>query len=636
MSNTTDQYFHFTLGPVQGFVAQARRTRDFWAGSFLLSWLAGVAIKAVEKQNGTILFPEADESFLKFISGIGQGARPLQGSIPNRFKAKVPLNFDAKLVVDSVKLAWKALAETIYQADNLSAYELPKTRAIWDRQVNNFWDMSWALVDDKTISNVLDRRKNWRTLFTPDEAGVKCTLMRDWQELSGIEEVRKADAKERNDFWANIARGKETDFKSNEYLCSMAFIKRRFVHHFASFKADLPTGISVHGWEVPKSVPSVSYLAAVPWFSKVLNKVNKGMCKPDALSKFVDAASNLVSLNEYSSKIRSLQEQINEPHVSKRVISVDGNVFHESTLENINIFPDVSSSSKVKSALKNLAKEAKVGPVSPFYAVLMMDGDSLGKHMGDQTKQVVITKALDAFTKQVPDLVSQNNGYLIYAGGDDVLALVTLDDALKCALAIREVYVSAFKEQTDQVKIEDKEFIPTISAAISYVHIRTPLSNVLHDSHELLDDVAKSYAGRDAIAVRVLKPGGVALTWAKKWELAINKRRDDMHINDLVNDFISEDKDDEQFSNKFFYRIRERFSMLDETESTLNKDLKIDLLTVDYCRSKDNKVDFAEARQKVSKLLEQCTSPKKEHQIDIDGALFVRFLAQKGIEGGRV
>ncbi|MDQ3773077.1 MAG: hypothetical protein M3461_01130 [Pseudomonadota bacterium] len=30
---------HFTLGPVQGFVAQARRTRDLWGGSFLLSWL---------------------------------------------------------------------------------------------------------------------------------------------------------------------------------------------------------------------------------------------------------------------------------------------------------------------------------------------------------------------------------------------------------------------------------------------------------------------------------------------------------------------------------------------------------------------------------------------------------------------
>jgi CRISPR-associated protein Cmr2 len=35
---------HFSLGPVQGFVAQARRTRDFWAGSFILSYLAGQAM----------------------------------------------------------------------------------------------------------------------------------------------------------------------------------------------------------------------------------------------------------------------------------------------------------------------------------------------------------------------------------------------------------------------------------------------------------------------------------------------------------------------------------------------------------------------------------------------------------------
>ena len=47
-------YFHFTLGPVQGFVSQARRTRDFWAGSFILSWLAAVAIKAVQHQKGDI------------------------------------------------------------------------------------------------------------------------------------------------------------------------------------------------------------------------------------------------------------------------------------------------------------------------------------------------------------------------------------------------------------------------------------------------------------------------------------------------------------------------------------------------------------------------------------------------------
>lgn len=53
-----EQIFHFTIGPVQGFVAQARRTRDLWAGSFLLSWLAGQAMAAVFNQGGTITFPD--------------------------------------------------------------------------------------------------------------------------------------------------------------------------------------------------------------------------------------------------------------------------------------------------------------------------------------------------------------------------------------------------------------------------------------------------------------------------------------------------------------------------------------------------------------------------------------------------
>ena len=65
----TKQYFHLTLGPVQGFVAQARRTRDFWAGSFLLSWLAGVAMVAVKKQRGKINFPRPEESYLGWLQG---------------------------------------------------------------------------------------------------------------------------------------------------------------------------------------------------------------------------------------------------------------------------------------------------------------------------------------------------------------------------------------------------------------------------------------------------------------------------------------------------------------------------------------------------------------------------------------
>ncbi|WP_083234961.1 type III-B CRISPR-associated protein Cas10/Cmr2 [Candidatus Marithrix sp. Canyon 246] len=76
------------LGPVQGFVAQARRTRDFWAGSFLLPWLAGIAMNSVKNQNGEIIFPLPDEDYLKWIKGKGEKSPPHQGNIPNRFKGK--------------------------------------------------------------------------------------------------------------------------------------------------------------------------------------------------------------------------------------------------------------------------------------------------------------------------------------------------------------------------------------------------------------------------------------------------------------------------------------------------------------------------------------------------------------------
>jgi len=96
------KFFHFTLGPVQSFVAQARRTRDLWAGSFLLSWLSGQAMKAVLDQGGKIIFPRVTDAngtpvdpMLKAIIGINGAPTPQIGSIPNRFKAEVPDDFDA-------------------------------------------------------------------------------------------------------------------------------------------------------------------------------------------------------------------------------------------------------------------------------------------------------------------------------------------------------------------------------------------------------------------------------------------------------------------------------------------------------------------------------------------------------------
>ena len=111
--------------------------------------------------------------------------------------------------------------------------------------------------------------------------------------------------------------------------------------------------------------------------------------------------------------------------------------------------------------------------------------------MSDPDKQKAITAGLAEFTGEVQSIVQQHNGFLIYAGGDDVLAILPLEDALACAAALRKHYLGCFNLTN----------IPTsLSGAIEYVHIKTPLSTVLHDAHKLLDDIAKDRCGRDAIA----------------------------------------------------------------------------------------------------------------------------------------
>src|SRR5260370_42700408 len=55
----------FSLGPVQSFISQARKTRDLWIGSFLLSKLMEAAMEGID---GTFVFP---------------GERTINGTIPD-------------------------------------------------------------------------------------------------------------------------------------------------------------------------------------------------------------------------------------------------------------------------------------------------------------------------------------------------------------------------------------------------------------------------------------------------------------------------------------------------------------------------------------------------------------------------
>jgi CRISPR-associated protein Cmr2 len=667
MTTTTSmRYFHFTLGPVQGFVSQARRTRDFWAGSFLLSWLSGVAMVATEKLGGkdAIEFPKPPAGYLDWIVGEGKGDYPRQGAIPNRFKAQVPAGFDGNLVAEAVRKAWVALAERVWNKDLApfltDATERARVREIWDRQHAHFWEISWVVTEDPTRSNLLDRRKNWRSHLPPAEPGRKCMVMEGWQELSGLDGVAEGQNRKFREFWKRLREGMaagRTDLREGEALCALAFVKRRFVRSFGDFEDSVALGavsIPLKGWPLKPNVPSTAYMAAVHWLKKLLENADRA--ELEALCNRAKAAG--AECGEWDTRIHCLDQALEKNGLKaegRKFIALDGRLFFESLLqqpEADGLNPKIADFRKLLKDFGDSKPAFKEAVLSPFYAVLLMDGDSLGAHMGTPKNQPRIAAALNAFTAKeaVPAIVERHNGFLIYAGGDDVLALLPLEDALTCAVEVRAKYAECF-QGTD---------IPTtLSGAVIYAHVKTALGEVLRQSHHVLDDIAKDGAGRDAIAVRVLKPGGEHLTWAQPWDIALRGKTDkNVLISGIAAAFRNADAGQEagRFSSKFFYKMRERFEVLeglgeamkDSAIQVNTHDAATNVLAADYIASgpaKENgvAVALARAREIIVPLLDQCCPAKRDPNIKAaedwprdkpkaDAALLVRFLAQKGVD----
>lgn len=659
-------FFHFTLGPVQGFVAQARRTRDFWAGSFLLSWLSAIAMIEVEKQGGEIQFPTMDGAYKSAVTTDSKNG-PAQGGVPNRFKAKVKPDFKPEDVVEAVQRAWQTLAETVWQKDvaktadqlgksprykrphrRTTGFEVPDSKRVWDLQVDSFWEMNWVLIDcADEDQGAVDRRKNWRTHFPPPQSGYKCSLMAGWRELSGA-----WDKKYLEDFWKELSKSLRTlDLREDEYLCAPAFIKRRFHRHFHTLQpVEMPApGWKAHGWRIVdtvQSVPSVSFMAAIPWLLQALP-----VADPQALGQLAKVGAELAGSGEYKTRIHGLQQILQDrPDIPASLLELDGAIY----------FPDLYDSHfdkqpepkgmAVRAALKNLG----CGLASPFYAVLLMDGDSLGKLLGDQEREKAVTQALHQFCAGVPELVRLHNGFLIYAGGDDVLALLPLDTALDCAYRIRTLYVACFRTQISGHSSPDfREAFgkASISAAIQFVHVHCPLTRILHDAHALLDDVAKDGCGRDAVAVSVVKTGGEVLCWAQPWRVAVTEAGE-WQLNRLASLLKSASGENTHtFSSKFLYGLRDLFARyatsLGGGTSDKNSSLilsKKDLLTLVWAEYQGSGLCPSDeglrqqARRDLDDLLEQCLPRKnglESTSADLptpgaEAALLIRFLASKG------
>lgn len=136
-----------TLGPVQDFIAQARRTRDLWYGSHLLSELGRAAARSLFDGGAKLIFPAlstADSQLTACLAPLRADATPPQ-NIANKLLAEVPDGVEPQQLA---RAARKAVAD--YWREQLAAPVKTKCAgllakdidALWTEQIDTFLDFS--------------------------------------------------------------------------------------------------------------------------------------------------------------------------------------------------------------------------------------------------------------------------------------------------------------------------------------------------------------------------------------------------------------------------------------------------------------------------------------------------------------
>lgn len=141
-----------------------------------------------------------------------------------------------------------------------------------------------------------------------------------------------------------------------------------------------------------------------------------------------------------------------------------------------------------------------------YRAVLMMDGDKMGEtlsHFQTLADHQDFSRKLKAFAGGVEAVVKEYEGKLIYAGGDDVLAVLPATRSLACARALRNLF-------TKKVKGE-------VSAGLAVGSTKVPLQLIIEAARQA-EQRAKHDYGRGALALTVKKRSGEELRWGAKWE----------------------------------------------------------------------------------------------------------------------
>lgn len=469
------------IGPVQDFIASARRSRDLWFGSWLLSELSKVVAEEILKQKGELIFPANLNGKVvnKILAIVDKPQNDFNNDLRKIVNKKLHDIYSKKFAQIKTKLSDAGLSKSDFKED------------VAIKQIEDLTEIYWTAVpynpskyDEcrNKVELLLNARKATRDFNAVTWGSIAPKSSLDGQRESVIED----DLIKNNEIKAQKIFG----LRKKERLCGVGILKR----------------LEEKGTD--DRFFSTSHVASLPLILSLENNDKNKELVEDYVHEISNQLNEIENLHRYFGKVPDGLE-------SEVFGKYDGHLLFENRLKD---FPfENGNLDKAKKALKTFmlkafGKEDK--KPNPYFAMLQADGDRMGTVIDNQDtpeKHKDLSKALSKFANDVKDTVKNHKGCLIYAGGDDVLAMLPLHTVLDCTRELADEFAKKLNRFSDK-----DENYPTLSAGIAIVHHTEPLQESLVTMRNA-EKEAKSVKGKNALAIILSKRSGADTTIKGSW-----------------------------------------------------------------------------------------------------------------------
>lgn len=128
----------------------------------------------------------------------------------------------------------------------------------------------------------------------------------------------------------------------------------------------------------------------------------------------------------------------------------------------------------------------RLGTPPPYYALLQMDGDGVGSALGNAGQVADIkacVKGLERFADRAEEIVREHHGCAFYVGGDDLAVYLPVDKATLAARALARAFVAEVQPTFEDLRLGTS----SLSGGIVLAHFKADLRSARREAREALE-----------------------------------------------------------------------------------------------------------------------------------------------------